>query len=66
VLLGATAVGLAGYWSTPPLPEPPATLELCRFDPGAHLIGVVSLGWPNNEHVDTPVRPAVELLHVSA
>ena len=54
------------YWSTPPVPEPPTTLELCQFDPGTHLIGAVYLGWPADQQVVTPVRPPVELLHVPA
>jgi nitroreductase len=66
VLLGATAVGLATYWSTPPLTEPPTVLELCQFDPGTRVVGVVYVGWPNAQPVATPVRPAVEVLHVSS
>ena len=66
ILLGATAVGLASYWSTPPMSEPSTTLELCQFDPSTHLIGVVYLGWPADQHVETPARPPVELFHVPA
>ena len=43
-----------------------ARLELCQFDPGTHLIGVVYLGWPADQHVETPARPPVELFHVPA
>ena len=67
LLLGATAVGLASYWSTPPLIEPPRTLELCGLDPGSRLVAVVYLGWPADDHrVETPVRPAIEVLHVQS
>lgn len=66
ILLGATAVGLASYWSTPPIADAPNTIGLCQFDPGTRLVGAVYLGWPSDQHIETPVRPSVELLHVSA
>jgi nitroreductase len=66
LLLGATAVGLATYWSTSPVTEPPTTSELCRFEPGTRLVGLVYIGWPSDQHVETPVRPAVELQHIVA
>lgn len=56
LLLGATAAGLANYWSTPPGRHGPLTLGLCGFDPSTELIGVVYLGWPSDE-VPVPERP---------
>ena len=32
LLLGATTLGLASFWSTPALTQPPSVLELCGFD----------------------------------
>lgn len=63
VLLGATAVGLASFWATPPLIDSPRVLELCGFDPDDRIIGVIYLGWPIST-VDTPVRPAPDVLHL--
>jgi nitroreductase len=45
LLLGATALGLASFWSTPGLTSPPGTLSLCGFDPVDRIVGVVYLGW---------------------
>ena len=49
LLLGATALGLASFWSTPAITQPPAVLELCRFAPDDRLIGVIYLGWATQE-----------------
>ena len=57
LLLGATALGLASFWSTPALARPPAVLELCGFDPDDRLVGVVYLGWAAQECA-APQRPA--------
>jgi len=56
LLLGATAAGLANFWSTPPGRRGPRTLALCGFDASTELVGVVYLGWPANE-VPVPERP---------
>lgn len=65
VLLGATALGLASYWSTPPLADSPEAIELCRFEPGTRLVGVIYLGWPNDQLVEVPTRPPVRLEHIT-
>jgi nitroreductase len=59
-LLGATARGLATFWSTPALTNPPRTLELCGFGPGDRIVGVIYLGWPVGEPA-TPERPGVRV-----
>lgn len=64
VLLGATAAGLASFWSTPPVMQGPRSLELCRFAADDRIIGVIYLGWPVST-VDAPARPAVSLHHVA-
>jgi nitroreductase len=63
VLLGATAAGLASFWSTPPLDDSPRALELARFAPDDRLIGVIYLGYPGGS-VERPERPPVRLTHV--
>ena len=56
LLLGATASGLASFWSTPPGRRGRRVLELCGFPHGTELVGVIYLGWPR-EAADTPERP---------
>jgi nitroreductase len=63
LLLGATAAGLASFWSTPPMPRGRQALGLCGFEPDATIVAVVYLGWPNGT-VEVPARPAPRLLHV--
>jgi nitroreductase len=65
LLLGATAAGLASFWSSPPLMDSPRALDLCRFAPDDRIIGVVYLGWPAGT-VEPPVRPPVTLHHINA
>lgn len=44
--LGAEALGLASFWSSPPTRRAPETLELCGFEADTQIVGVVYLGWP--------------------
>ncbi len=60
LLLGATAAGLASFWSTPPLADAPRVLELARFDADVTMIGVLYLGWPAGTP-EVPTRPPIEL-----
>lgn len=60
MLLGATAIGLATFWSTPPLPDSRRVLDLCGFESDVTLTAVIYLGWPR-EAVPTPDRPPAEL-----
>lgn len=46
LLLGATAMGLASYWSTGATARDPAVKELLGLDPADHIVGIVYLGWP--------------------
>jgi nitroreductase len=64
LLLGATTLGLASFWSTPALTRPPAVLDLCGFHPEDRLVGIVYLGWATQE-CPAPARPPVTLLHVT-
>jgi nitroreductase len=63
LLLGATTLGLASFWSTPALTRPPAVLELCGFDAGDRLVGMIYLGWAA-QRCPAPERPPVALHHV--
>ena len=46
LLLGATARGLASFWSSVAAPRSPALLDLCGFEPGTVVIAAVYLGHP--------------------
>jgi nitroreductase len=65
LLLGATTLGLASFWSTPALARPPAVLDLCGFDPGDRLVGIIYLGWAAQD-CPAPERPQLPITHVSA
>lgn len=65
LLLGATALGLASFWSTPALARPPKVLELCGFDQEDRVIGVLYLGWPDGK-CPAPARPALSITRVSS
>jgi nitroreductase len=64
LLLGATAAGLASFWSTPPLPDSPSVLALCGFDPADRIIAVIYLGWPAGGAA-TPERPEPQVTHLA-
>lgn len=63
LLLGATALGLASFWSTPALTRPPKVLDLCGFGLDDRIVGVVYLGWPDGTCA-VPERGAVEVLRI--
>jgi nitroreductase len=65
LLLGATALGLASFWSTPALPRPPKVLELCGFDQEDRVVGVLYLGWPDG-NCAAPERPVLSITRVSS
>ena len=64
LLLGATATGLASFWSTAPLIDSPRVLDLCGFEPDTRIVAVIYLGWPTSTP-DVPPRPSAEVRHVS-
>jgi len=64
LLLGATTLGLASFWSTPALPSPPLVLELCEFEPDTQIVGVLYLGWATEEAA-VPERPTLPITHVT-
>ena len=63
-LLGATAAGLASFWSSPPLPDSARALALCGFEPDDRLVGIVYLGWPTASP-NPPERPPVDVRHLA-
>jgi nitroreductase len=44
--LSASAVGLAGYWSTPPLVYTPQFAQWLSIRPEDRCLGLFYLGWP--------------------
>lgn len=62
LLLGATAAGLASFWSTAPVIDPPQVLDLCGFEQGTRIIGVVYLGWASRSP-DAGDRPDAAVVH---
>ena len=65
LLLGATTLGLASFWSTPALTRPAAVLDLCGFGPDDRLVGVIYLGWAT-QACPAPERPQLPIAHISA
>lgn len=63
LLLGATAAGLASFWSTPPLNDSPRALELCGFEPDVRIVAVIYLGWPTSVP-NPPARPPIPVRHL--
>ena len=63
LLLGATALGLATFWSTPASARAPGVLELCGFDPEDRLVGIVYLGWAAQD-CPPPERPQLPIAHI--
>jgi nitroreductase len=64
LLLAATERGLASYWSTCPKGANDPVAELCGFEPGTHISGLIYLGWATSS-VEPPGRPAPDV-HVIA
>ena len=59
LLLGATSIGLATFWSTPALTQPGRVLELCGFEPDDRIVGIIYLGWAERM-CDAPERPPID------
>ncbi len=64
LLLGATTLGLASFWSTPALTQPQAVLDLCEFDRDDRIVGIIYLGWATQEFA-APERPPITIRHIS-
>ena len=64
LLLGATAIGLASFWSTPPLSDGPRSLALCGFESDDRILAVIYLGWPTGQ-AQRPERPLPTITHLT-
>lgn len=63
LLLGATAAGLASYWSTGAAMNSARVREFCGFDATDTLVGLLYLGWPTGD--PPPIeRPAPESVRI--
>ena len=63
ILLGATAAGLASFWSTPPLIDAELALDLCGFASDDRIVAVIYVGWPTSS-VPAPERGPVAVHHI--
>lgn len=64
LLLGATAAGLASFWSSCPKGANDAVVAYCDLEPGTHIVGLVYLGWPART-IEAPERPRADLRHLT-
>jgi nitroreductase len=64
ILLGATAAGLASFWSSPSALHCPNALAFCGFEEDTQIVGSIYLGWPSGE-VPVPERPGTGLRHIT-
>jgi nitroreductase len=63
ILLGATAAGLASFWSSPPATSP-ELLALAGFEAGTRLVAAIYLGWPAGS-APVPERPPTAVTTVA-
>ncbi len=62
LLLGASAMGLGGFWSTSPALAHPLTLRWCGFDLERQgFIGCIWLGHPTEQPEAPPRRPVTDI-----
>ena len=60
ILLGATAAGLASYWSSCPKGVNDDVATFCGFEPDTFIASLIYVGWPIR-NVDAPSRPPAEI-----
>ena len=63
LLLGATAHGLASFWSSCPKGANDAVATWCGYPTDTTIVAMIYLGWANGTAVPVPSRPPVELTH---
>jgi nitroreductase len=63
LLLGATALGLASYWSSCPQAAQAAVAESAGFGDAATIVAMIYLGWPSRP-CPAPPRPPARVLHL--
>ena len=54
ILLGATSLGLASFWSSCPKGVNDDIVNFCDFKPGTHITAMIYLGYPQRQ------APAIE------
>ena len=64
LLLGATTLGLATFWSTPGLSDSAKAKDLCGFDQTDTITAVIYIGWSTNT-APPPPRPPIPVTHIS-
>ena len=64
LLLGATCLGLATFWSSCYANAEDSIAEFCGFPTDAHISGIIYLGWPTRDVV-APDRSVVEVTYIS-
>ena len=64
LLLGATALGLATFWSTPGFSDCARARQLCGFDPTDTITAVIYMGWATAT-VRAPTRPTLQIRHIT-
>ncbi len=64
MLLGATAAGLASFWSSPPVRHGRHALAACSFAQDTTIVGVLYFGWPAGA-VPVPPRPSPPIRRLS-
>ncbi len=64
LLIGATAAGLASYWSSCPTGAEPAVRDVAGFDEAVTIVAIVYLGWPT-QPCATPERSPVAVVHLA-
>jgi nitroreductase len=65
LLLGATAAGLASFWSSGAGAADGAVAELAGWEPGTATVAVIYLGWPDGD-VAAPERPLPDVVRIDS
>lgn len=63
ILLGATAAGLASYWSSCPKGANDDVATFCGFESDTYIVSIMYLGWPIRS-ADVPKRPPAEVHYI--
>jgi nitroreductase len=63
LLLGATAAGLASFWSSCPRGANDVVADFCGFGGGTTVVALIYLGWPLRD-AEIPERPRIPLRRI--
>ena len=64
ILLGATTLGLATFWSTPALTHEPGQSGACALNRTDRIVGIIYLGWAAGI-CPVPERPQLPIAHIT-